>query len=102
MRERPLDEAPNLAPEAAVAGSAAPTQSRFRQTLAWLGPDFTLFLMFAAVLTTVGRIFGAHYELKLSTMLLPGIVAPCIIFVRSFSRLSGIIHDKPGDRKSVV
>ncbi len=100
MRERPLDEALDLTPAAALA--SPPAQSTFRQALAWLGPDFTLFIMFAAVLTTVGRLFGAHYELKLSTMLLPGIVAPCIIFVRSFSRLSGIIENRPGARAEWV
>jgi membrane-associated phospholipid phosphatase len=96
MRERPLEKAPNSTPEPAPPAPQPP--SRFTQALAWLGPDFTLFLLFATVLTTVGRIFGAHYELKLSTMLLPGLVAPGIIIVRSFSRFSGVVHNRPGAR----
>src|ERR1700761_8576400 len=94
MRERPLDEAPNLTTPDAL---AAPP-SALRQALAWLGPDFTLFILFATVLTTVGRMFGAHYELKLSTMLLPGCVPPGIIIVRTISRLRGLIDNKPGAR----
>jgi membrane-associated phospholipid phosphatase len=46
-----------------------------------LGPDITLCLACAAALAIVGRLFGAHYVLRLSTMLLPGLVAPGILVI---------------------
>jgi membrane-associated phospholipid phosphatase len=49
--------------------------------LAALGPDITLCLLCAAALAVVGRLFGAHYVLRLSTMLLPGLVAPGILAI---------------------
>ena len=49
--------------------------------VAAMGPDLTLCLACAAALAIVGRLFGAHYVLRLSTMLLPGLVAPGIMVV---------------------
>jgi membrane-associated phospholipid phosphatase len=49
--------------------------------LAALGPDITLCLLCASALAVVGHFFGAHYVLRLSTMLLPGLVAPGILVV---------------------
>ncbi|HEX8953753.1 MAG TPA: phosphatase PAP2 family protein, partial [Polyangia bacterium] len=51
--------------------------------LAALGPDVTLCVLCALALATVGRLFGAHYVLRLSTMLLPGLVAPGILVVHA-------------------
>lgn len=51
--------------------------------LALLGPDFTLCIMCATALGIVGPLFGAHYVLRLSTMLLPGLVAPGILAVHA-------------------
>jgi len=44
---------------------------------------FRVLIAIALVLTillVVGRVFGAHYVVRLSTMLLPGLAAPGIIF----------------------
>jgi membrane-associated phospholipid phosphatase len=46
-----------------------------------LGPDFTLCILCVTALLVVGQLFGAHYVLRLSTMLLPGLVAPGILIV---------------------
>jgi hypothetical protein len=54
---------------------------RASRVAAWLGPDFTLFFACASALAVVGRLFGAHYVLRLSTMLLPGLVAPGLVAV---------------------
>lgn len=51
--------------------------------IAALGPDITLCLACAAALAVVGRLFGAHYVLRLSTMLLPGLVAPGILVIHA-------------------
>lgn len=77
------------------AAAPAPTWQR---VLAWLGPDFTLFILFASALLTVGQLFGAHYVLRLSTMLLPGCVAPGIILVRALPRLRALVANRPGAR----
>jgi membrane-associated phospholipid phosphatase len=49
--------------------------------LSALGPDISLCLLCAAALTIVGKLYGAHYVLRLSTMLLPGLVAPGFFIV---------------------
>lgn len=97
MPEIPLRKAVAVVAEP-VAVAPPSSLTGFQRLLAWLGPDFTLFALFATVLTIVGRLFGSHYELKLSTMLLPGLVAPGIIIVRSVSRLRGVLADAPGAR----
>ncbi|HEY1585662.1 MAG TPA: phosphatase PAP2 family protein [Polyangia bacterium] len=51
--------------------------------LAAMGPDVTLCILCAAALAVVGRLFGAHYVLRLSTMLLPGLVAPGILVIHA-------------------
>jgi membrane-associated phospholipid phosphatase len=58
----------------------APATSSFFATL---GPDVTLCVLCALALATVGQLFGAHYVLRLSTMLLPGLVAPGILVVHA-------------------
>ena len=67
-RSLPVDE-----PEAAPPPASG--------VLGALGPDITFCLLCAAALTVVGRLFGAHYVLRLSTMLLPGLVAPGILAI---------------------
>ncbi|HEX4460814.1 MAG TPA: hypothetical protein VIA18_22700, partial [Polyangia bacterium] len=47
-----------------------------------IGPDFVIFFALLGVLLVVGHFFGAHYVVKLSTMLLPGLAAPGIIVIR--------------------
>ena len=72
--------------------------SRWQRALARLGPDFTLFFLFMTVLVAIGRIFGAHYVVRLSTMLLPGLAAPGIIVVKLIPRLGRLWSDAPGAR----
>jgi membrane-associated phospholipid phosphatase len=81
-----------------VTGVTTQRDSARRRAFAFLGPDFTLFFAFLAILLTVGRIFGAHYVLRLSTMLLPGLVAPGLILVRFIPRAKAILGDAPGAR----
>jgi len=89
----PVLKLPPLVPSPA---QAAPT--RFRRAVELLGPDFALFFFFLAILLVVGRIFGAHYVVRLSTMLLPGLAAPGIILVKMFSRWKRVWNDAPGAR----
>jgi membrane-associated phospholipid phosphatase len=56
-----------------------PSRPRIVAVLAWLRPDLTLVILCSSALFVVGRVYGAHYVLRLSTMLLPGLVAPGII-----------------------
>jgi hypothetical protein len=72
--------------------------SRARRIIALLGPDFTLFFFFLTILLVVGRVFGAHYIVRLSTMLLPGLAAPGIILVKMFPRFRRVWNDEPGAR----
>ena len=81
--------------------SPSPTQrpaSRARRVIELLGPDFTLFFFFLTILLVVGRIFGAHYVVRLSTMLLPGLAAPGIILVKLILRFGKLVNDEPGAR----
>lgn len=71
---------------------SAPRQGAFTRALAALGPDFSLCILFALLLLVVGQLFGSHYVLRLSTMLLPGCVAPGIILVRFFPRARAIFN----------
>jgi membrane-associated phospholipid phosphatase len=67
-------------------------QRRYRHVewlLAWLRPDLTLLLLCATALIVVGNIYGAHYVLRLSTMLLPGLVAPGIVALHAFRGVRG-------------
>jgi len=79
---QPSLQLPELAPSPA---QVAPP-SRARRFIELLGPDFTLFFFFLTILLVVGRVFGAHYVVRLSTMLLPGLAAPGIIFFKMFPR----------------
>src|ERR1043166_6670124 len=72
--------------------------SAWRRFIALLGPDFTLFFFFLTILLVVGRVFGAHYVVRLSTMLLPGLAAPGIILVRFFPRARRVLDNAPGAR----
>jgi membrane-associated phospholipid phosphatase len=54
-----------------------------RHTFELFGPDVTLCIVCALALAIVGQLFGAHYVLRLSTMLLPGLVAPGILVVHA-------------------
>lgn len=63
-----------------------------------IGPDFVIFFALLGVLLVVGHFFGAHYVVKLSTMLLPGLAAPGIILVRFLPRARAIFADEPGAR----
>src|SRR6266511_2313710 len=65
---------------------AALESSRAHRLLARLGPDLTMCIAFSLALLTVGQLFGAHYVLRLSTMLLPGLIAPGIIIVQLAKR----------------
>jgi membrane-associated phospholipid phosphatase len=57
-----------------------------RRLLARLGPDVALLVCFMTVLFLVGHLYGAHYHVRLWTMLLPGMAAPGIILVRLIAR----------------
>jgi hypothetical protein len=57
------------------------SSSAWSSAVAALGPDITLCVLCATVLAIVGQLYGAHYVLRLSTMLLPGLVAPGIIAI---------------------
>jgi membrane-associated phospholipid phosphatase len=87
---------PAAGPLAAPLPSVPP--SRWRRLIARLGPDFTLFFVFLAILIVVGRGFGAHYVVRLSTMLLPGLAAPGILLVRFLPRARAIFAGAPGAR----
>jgi membrane-associated phospholipid phosphatase len=73
-------------------------RSAARRAIALLGPDFTLFFAFLAILLVVGAAFGAHFTLRLSTMLLPGLVAPGLILVRFLLNARAIVADTPNAR----
>jgi membrane-associated phospholipid phosphatase len=92
---QPILKLPELVPSPAQAAPA----SRARRIFALLGPDFTLFFFFLTILVVVGRVFGAHYVVRLSTMLLPGLAAPGIILVKMFSRWKRVWNDAPGARE---
>src|SRR5437764_1101936 len=85
-------------PDQLVPSPAQATPTRFRRVVELLGPDFTLFFFFLTILLVVGRVFGAHYVVRLSTMLLPGLAAPGIILVKMFSRVKRVWNDVPGAR----
>ena len=70
-----------VAPASLSSVAASPTSTTLA-VLAALGPDITLCLLCATALGVVGQLYGAHYVLRLSTMLLPGLVAPCILVVQ--------------------
>jgi membrane-associated phospholipid phosphatase len=70
-------------------------QSWWRRPVGLLGPDFTIFFFLLGVLLVVGHFFGAHYVVKLSTMLLPGLAAPGIILIRFFPRARAVFDDAP-------
>jgi membrane-associated phospholipid phosphatase len=70
---------------------AVPTQSTARRVIAALGPDFTLFFFTLAVMLTLGAIYGQRYTLRTSTMLLPGLIAPGIIFMRFLGNAREIV-----------
>lgn len=91
---QPVLKLPELAPSPAQLSPP----SRARRVLALLGPDFTLFFFFLTILLVVGRIFGAHYVVRLSTMLLPGLAAPGIILVKLLLRFKPLVNDEPGAR----
>jgi PAP2 superfamily protein len=91
---QPILKLPELVPSPA---QGAP-RSRVRRAIELLGPDFTLFFFFLTILLVVGRVFGAHYVVRLSTMLLPGLAAPGIILVKMFPRLKAVWNDVPGAR----
>jgi membrane-associated phospholipid phosphatase len=77
-------------------------RSTFHRWLAHLGPDIVMCIAFGLLLLTVGQIFGAHYQLHLSTMLLPGLIAPGIILVHFVRRARGIFAGDPGARRAMV
>jgi membrane-associated phospholipid phosphatase len=62
---------------------------RVEALLAWLRPDLTLLLLCATALIVVGSLYGAHYVLRLSTMLLPGLVAPGIVALHAIRGVHG-------------
>jgi hypothetical protein len=70
--------------------------------LALFGPDLTLFALCAMALVIVGRLFGSHYVLRLSTMLLPGLVAPGIIALYFVRRATAIVGNSPGTRAELA
>jgi membrane-associated phospholipid phosphatase len=57
--------------------------------LAWLRPDLTLLILCSGALTVVGYFYGAHYVWRLSTMLLPGLVAPGIVLLHVLRGVRG-------------
>jgi hypothetical protein len=94
-----LDRKDPIVPAREAHAEAAPAAGGVvRTVLARLGPDFTLFILCATALAVVGQLFGAHYVLRLSTFLLPGLVAPGFIIVHFFRRPLGIVQDRPGAR----
>ena len=70
----------------AIPPSALAPPKRHVRLAAWLGPDFTLFVFCASALAIVGGLYGAHCVLRLSTMLLPGLVAPGLIVLQLLRR----------------
>src|SRR3954452_8202633 len=91
---KPILKLPELVPSPAQTGRP----SRARRFVELLGPDFTLFFFFLTILVVVGRVFGAHYVVRLSTMLLPGLAAPGIILVKMFPRWKRVWNDAPAAR----
>ncbi len=87
-------------PPQRATGTAAPIVARpLRLRLAAaLGPDFTLFILCATALGVVGNLFGAHYVLRLSTMLLPGLVAPGIVAIYFVRHAGPVVRNAPGAR----
>jgi membrane-associated phospholipid phosphatase len=64
-----------------------PQRSPFIDVLARLRPDVSMLLLCSLVLLIVGQLYGAHYILRLSTVLLPGLVAPGIILLHALRGL---------------
>jgi membrane-associated phospholipid phosphatase len=85
-------------PLATPASLRARGPSLLQRAAALLGPDFSLFFVFFAVLLIVGAAFGARYVLRMATMLLPGLVAPGVILVRFLPRARAILSNEPGAR----
>jgi membrane-associated phospholipid phosphatase len=51
-------------------------------------------------LLVVGQLYGAHYVLRLSTILLPGCIAPGILVLRAAQRFGPLADDAPGARRA--
>jgi membrane-associated phospholipid phosphatase len=80
---------------------AALERSPAHRLLARLGPDLTMCIAFSLALLTVGQLFGAHYVLRLSTMLLPGLIAPGIIIVQLAKRARLILNGDVAARRDL-
>jgi hypothetical protein len=74
---------PRLSPSRARVATFLIPAAAEPSLFALLGPDFTLCLLCATALAIVGPLLGPHYVLRLSTMLLPGCVAPGILAVHA-------------------
>lgn len=83
-------------------GDTPPATASFARALALVGPDITLCALCALALAVAGSLLGAHYVLRLSTMLLPGLVAPGIIAIHFARDAGAIIRDDVGARVSFV
>src|SRR5947209_4380464 len=70
-----------------------PPPSTARRVIAALGPDFSLFFFTLTVMLTLGAIYGQRYQLRTSTMLLPGLIAPGIIVMRFIVNAREIISN---------
>ena len=75
---------------------------RTTRLFALLGPDLTLFALCATALLVVGQLFGSHYVLRLSTMLLPGLVAPGIVLVYLARNAGDVFGDRAGARVALA
>ena len=75
---------------------------RAARLAAILGPDLTLFALCAAALVIVGRLFGSHYVLRLSTVLLPGLVAPGIVGLYFARHASDLVGGRAGARAALA
>src|SRR5262249_4435205 len=72
--------------------------SGFKRLLAFIGPDFTLFILCASALGVSGALLGAHYVLRLSTFLLPGLCVPGFVLVHFLRRPVSIVENRAGAR----
>ncbi|MGE5184009.1 MAG: hypothetical protein ACM31C_18185, partial [Acidobacteriota bacterium] len=78
----------------------APAPSPFARTLAFLGPDFSLFLLFLSIFVALGVTYGAHFHVAgEGSIAIAGGLGGGLIAVRFLWRARAILLDE-GDARA--
>ena len=78
---------------------APPRRGAIARALAFLGPDFTMFVAFLVIFLTLAVIYGAHFHVwGESTILLGAGIAAGLIGIRFLYRAPSILAGSPGAR----